>query len=70
MKTNKHGLFNPEMLVLAREYRGMTQKDLASISGVTQSQIAQMENGTVSSASEETVSNVLRHLNFPNEFWF
>ncbi|WP_186821595.1 helix-turn-helix domain-containing protein [Wohlfahrtiimonas chitiniclastica] len=69
MKASNTKVITPDMLTLAREYRGITQKDLALASGITQSQIAQMENGIASSASEETIEIVLNQLGFPREFF-
>ena len=60
---------SPDMLSLAREYRGMTQKDLAAAASITQPQIAQMENGQTNSASANTINAVIEALGFPIEFF-
>lgn len=61
---------NPEMIVLAREYRDFTQKKLAELSGVGQSQIAMIEGGVENSASDETITRLSTALGFPRDFFF
>ncbi len=68
MKAQAHKI-NPDMLSLARDYRCLTQKELALKAGITQPQIAQMEDGQVSSASTATIDAVIRALGFPIEFF-
>ena len=50
--------FNPEMLRLARDHRGVTQDDLAKQSGVTQALISKLEHGFVAQPSEDVVERL------------
>lgn len=59
---------NPEMVILAREFRGLTQKDLALKAVVTQPQIARVEAGIEQSASDEVLERIANALNFPMSF--
>lgn len=60
---------NGEMLTLAREYRAMTQDDLAKKSGVTQSLIAKIESGMKSDVDEEIMKFFSAALVFPEDFF-
>jgi Zn-dependent peptidase ImmA (M78 family)/transcriptional regulator with XRE-family HTH domain len=60
--------FNPEMLTLARESRGMTQSELASIVGVTQGKISKYELGFLNISAEDLVK-IARVLDYPQEFF-
>lgn len=44
---------NPAMLTLARESRGMTQTDLAGVSGISQGYISKVENGMLTMSAEK-----------------
>ncbi len=59
---------NPEMLTLAREIRGMTQKELASRSGISQASISRYESelAMVSKIDLQRISEVL---DFPVKFF-
>lgn len=46
--------FNSEMLVLAREYRGLTQDELARKSGLNRIKIAKIESGLVVATEQDT----------------
>lgn len=59
---------NPHMVILARDYRRMTQKELAAKSMVTQPQIARIEAGIESSASNEVIERIAKSLDFPLSF--
>ncbi len=61
---------NPEMVVLAREYRALTQKQLAEAASIQQPQIAMIEGGVDGAASVETSNAISSALNFPLEFFF
>ncbi len=66
MKTQAQ--INPEMIILAREFRGMTQAGLAEKSHVKQPQIAMIEAGNESAASDEVLARIANVLNFPMDF--
>lgn len=60
---------NPEMLVLARESRGWSQKELADATGVTQGKVSKYENGMLS-ASDQDLEAIARALGYTREFFF
>lgn len=64
------GLVNPDMVILAREYRALTQKELANAASVKQPQIAMLEGGVESAASTETIKAISKALDFPMEFFY
>lgn len=59
---------NPDMLILAREIRGMTQKELANISGIDQGRISRYEGG-IKEISEEELEELANALSFPLSFF-
>jgi Zn-dependent peptidase ImmA (M78 family)/transcriptional regulator with XRE-family HTH domain len=61
-------VYNPAMLLLAREARGATQEELAQESGVSQALISKVEHG-LSDLSEESASALAKALGFPVEFF-
>jgi Zn-dependent peptidase ImmA (M78 family)/transcriptional regulator with XRE-family HTH domain len=60
---------NPEMIILARESRGMTQIDLAKRLRMTQGYISKVEHG-ISEASDEILDQIVQALDYPQEFFF
>lgn len=60
--------FNPEMLTLARESRGLTQTDLARECGVAQSHISRYENGNLL-LTQESIQRFARTLGYPEKFF-
>ncbi len=60
---------NPEMLLLARESRGLTQGELATALGVTQSAVSKCEK-LDGKASESYLQQVAELLDFPKSFFF
>lgn len=60
---------NPEMVTLAREFRGLTQEELARRLGVSQARIARIEGGVLE-ASSTTVDMLADALQFPPAFFF
>lgn len=60
---------NPEMVILAREYRALTQKELADAAGTKQPQIAMIEGGVLGAASADTMKAISAALDFPMEFF-
>ncbi|MEO5971601.1 MAG: helix-turn-helix transcriptional regulator, partial [Bdellovibrionia bacterium] len=64
------GLLNPDMVTLAREYRSLTQKELADVSLIKQPQIAMIEGGVEGAASTGTIEAIGRALDFPISFFY
>jgi Zn-dependent peptidase ImmA (M78 family)/transcriptional regulator with XRE-family HTH domain len=60
--------FNSQMLVIAREARGLTQKELADLIGVVQGTISKIEDGLLI-PSEELVLKFEAALGFPKHFF-
>lgn len=67
-KVRTQAQVNPHMVILARDYRRMTQKELAAKSMVTQPQIARIEAGIESSSSNEVIERIAKSLDFPLSF--
>ncbi|SHH63921.1 Zn-dependent peptidase ImmA, M78 family [Chryseolinea serpens] len=61
-------LFNPEMLVLARESRGLTQKELAEKINIGQGTLSKIENGIF--PVDEHISVLSATLNYPKSFFY
>jgi Zn-dependent peptidase ImmA (M78 family) len=61
--------FNPEMLVLARESRGITQSELARLLSVTPGNLSRIESGLVQ-VSDELFDKVVEVLHYPHHFFF
>lgn len=60
--------FNPEMLVLARDARQMTQTDLAAACNTTQGRISKIENGLLD-PPEDLIEDLARELRFRVSFF-
>ena len=60
---------NADMLILARECRGLTQKELSAALGIQQGTVSKMEAGLLP-PSDETLDRYGRALDFPLEFFF
>lgn len=60
--------YNADMLVVAREARGLTQSELAQRIGVSQGKISKYEGGILSISDEDIVA-VSRELRFPVSFF-
>jgi Zn-dependent peptidase ImmA (M78 family)/DNA-binding XRE family transcriptional regulator len=60
---------NPNMIVLARESRGLTQKELASLLKITQGYMSKIENGLLV-ITEKILSDMVRILKYPTKFFF
>jgi Zn-dependent peptidase ImmA (M78 family)/DNA-binding XRE family transcriptional regulator len=58
----------PETIVLARESRGYTQKDLANLLGVEQGTISKIEKGLLQ-PNESFIYNISERLDYPIEFF-
>ncbi|MCY3864177.1 MAG: YjzC family protein [Chloroflexi bacterium] len=64
-----NGTFNPEMLTLAREIRGMTQTQLARDSGIGQTKISRYE-GDLAKVDAEDLRDIANTLEFPEAFFY
>jgi Zn-dependent peptidase ImmA (M78 family)/plasmid maintenance system antidote protein VapI len=60
---------NPEMIVLARESRGLTQIDLAEMVSLAQGEISRYENGT-RNISDEHLQRIANVLGYPVAFFY
>lgn len=60
---------NPDMLVLAREYRNYTQEELARKLFVSQATIAKIEGGVTTDIQESLFDRLCSVLNLPVEFF-
>ncbi|MCZ7584980.1 MAG: XRE family transcriptional regulator [Deltaproteobacteria bacterium] len=60
---------NPKMVVLARQYRGLNQSELAQKAGLKNWQISRIENG-VQKLSETVLEKLSGALKFPVSFFF
>jgi len=56
------------MLVLARQLRGLTQKELAKVITVSQAKVSKMEQGLLS-IDKEVLNRISKKLDFPNGFF-
>lgn len=61
--------FNPHLLILAREARGLTQADLAKRAEIGQGTLSKLEAG-LKAPAENTVSLLADTLGFPTSFMF
>lgn len=60
---------NPERLVLAREARGLTQKDLAEGLNISQGRISKLEKGLIA-MSDDLLQEISDYLGFPAAFFW
>ena len=61
---------NSQLVILAREFRGLSQKALAEKAGVTQSAIAQLETGNSVAIGHEKLLKITDALGFPDDFFY
>jgi Zn-dependent peptidase ImmA (M78 family)/DNA-binding XRE family transcriptional regulator len=61
--------FNPHMLELARDARGLTQPELAALIGIGQGTLSRFETGTKVPA-DDFIQTVSRALNYPPYFFY
>jgi Zn-dependent peptidase ImmA (M78 family)/transcriptional regulator with XRE-family HTH domain len=65
------GQFNPALLLLARQYRGASQVQVAHDAGLNQGHYSRIENGLLPEGpSEENVERIARALAFPTGFFY
>jgi Zn-dependent peptidase ImmA (M78 family)/transcriptional regulator with XRE-family HTH domain len=62
--------FNSEMLVLAREFLGVTQSQLAFLMGMSQAEISKIESGIRKPTDDDLVARLAKHLQCPEEFFY
>lgn len=65
------GLFdnaNPKMITLGREYRGLSQSELAKELGVTQGYLSKVEQGLIA-VGDSVIDKFAKALGFPTEFF-
>lgn len=63
-------VFNPHMLVLARQSRGMTQGQLAKAVKATQGWISKLENGLAPEPADDRVESLSSALRYPVAFFY
>ena len=69
IKMQQQTQINGQMVTLAREYRGLTQSQLAKACHVTQQAIARLEAGVVNAVGSEKFYRISDVLSFPPEFF-
>lgn len=62
-------IVNPEMVILAREFRGLTQEELARKICVSQARIARIEGGIKTDVEDVIVGSMSEQLGFPVDFF-
>jgi Zn-dependent peptidase ImmA (M78 family)/transcriptional regulator with XRE-family HTH domain len=63
--------FNHALLLLARQYRGMSQAEVADAAGLNQGHYSRIENGLVPDGpSSENGDRIAAALNFPRSFFY
>lgn len=63
--------FNSELLLLARQYRGLSQAEVAQTAGLDQGHYSRIERGLLNgSPSDATIGALSGALKFPREFFF
>jgi len=61
---------NPEMIVLARESRGVTQQELAERIGVGQHDISRVESGFLPRLAVNKLGDISHALQYPEKFFY
>src|SRR5438270_7102657 len=63
--------FNCALLLLARQYRGSSQSEVATAAGLNQGHYSRIENGLLPEGpSTDNVERVAKVLNFPPSFFY
>ncbi|MDQ9022141.1 XRE family transcriptional regulator [Acinetobacter sichuanensis] len=62
--------FNADLLILARQSRGLSQSELASNCNLSQAMISKLEGRLVSEPSVDVLSKLSSILNYPTEFFY
>lgn len=68
MRHHEEGIYNHKMVVLARESRGISQKELCEMSGLSQGKLSKIENGLVTVTNEDA-EKLSGSLNYPLSFF-
>jgi Zn-dependent peptidase ImmA (M78 family)/DNA-binding XRE family transcriptional regulator len=63
-------MINHEMVVLAREYRNLTQEELARLLNVSQGSISKVEGNLAPDRADELIARIAAALDFPVEFFY
>jgi len=61
--------FNPEMLIIARESRGLTQSKLSRLLSVSQGKISKIESGLLG-VTHDMLENLSDKLDYPEKFFY
>lgn len=61
---------NPEMVVLARESRGLTQRQLSTLIGLEQYELSRIENGLLQDIPESVLLKMTKVLEYPKSFFY
>lgn len=63
--------FNASLLLLARQYRGTSQEQVAKDAGLNQGYYSRIENGLMPEGpSKESIERIATALDFPAEFFY
>lgn len=65
-----HEGVNPQLIVLARESRGLTQKQLSTKLGLEQSMLSRIENGYVQQIPDDVMNKMSQILQYPIHFFY
>lgn len=60
---------NPELIILARESKGISQSELANLVGINQANISRIEHGFIQ-ASDEILDKISKALSYPINFFY
>ena len=61
---------NSQLVLLAREFRGLSQEDLAVKANVTQSAVSQLEKGNSVAIGQDKLTKIFEALEFPERFFY
>lgn len=62
--------FNADLLILARQSRGLSQSELASNCSLSQAMISKLEGRLVNEPSLDVLSKLSQNLNYPTDFFY
>src|SRR5271157_2647837 len=61
-------IINPKMVILAREYRGITQEELSNKMSITQGYLSKVEK-SILAANDDFIEKITHVLDLPTEFF-